>query len=390
MKVAIAGAGYVGFSNAVLLAQKNKVVIKEIDPGKVDLINKGMSPINDEHVTEFLRNAVNNLRATLDPQEAYTGARFVVIATPTDYNSITNYFDTSAVEDVIKEVFHINPRAVVVIRSTVPIGYTEELRSRFDGLEIIFVPEFLREGKAVYDSFFPSRIIVGGYSEHAREFANMLVDGARKEDVPVLFTNPTEAESIKLFSNTYLAMRVAFFNELDTFAESHGLNTRDIIEGVCLDPRIGMHYNNPSFGYGGYCLPKDTKQLLANYVERGIPHYMIKATIESNIARKFFIAHQILDRNPCVVGVYRLTMKSGSDNFRESAVIDIIEYLRAKGVEVIVYEPLISDRSFMGFEVVRCLNELFDRSDLIIANRYRSELESVRHKVYTRDLFGEN
>ena len=390
MKVAVAGAGYVGFSNAVLLAQKNEVVIKEIDPDKVDLINKGISPIGDEHVTEFLRDAASNIKATLNPEEAYAGACFVVIATPTDYNPITNYFDTSAVEDVIKEVVHINPRAVVVIRSTVPIGYTEELRSRFNDLEIIFVPEFLREGKAIYDSFFPSRIVIGGDSESAREFANMLIDGAKKEDVPVLFTKPTEAESIKLFSNTYLAMRVAFFNELDTFAESHGLNTRDIIEGVCLDPRIGMHYNNPSFGYGGYCLPKDTKQLLANYMAKGIPHYLIKATIESNIARKFFIAHQILNEEPNVVGVYRLTMKSGSDNFRESAVIDIIEYLKARGVEVVIYEPLISDKSFLGFEIVGDLDELFDRSDLIIANRYSSELESVQHKVYTRDLFGEN
>jgi len=380
----------VGLSNAILLAQHNEVVIKDIDPKKVDLINKKQSPIIDKDIEDYLKNKFLNIRATLDPEEAYKDAQFVIIATPTDYDPITNCFNTKSIESVIKEVLCINPNTTMVIKSTIPVGYTDEIKKKFGIDNIIFSPEFLREGKALYDNLYPSRIVVGEKSERAKKFADLLLQGAKKKDVPVLFTGSTEAESIKLFANTYLAMRVAFFNELDTFAESHGLNAEEIIKGVCLDPRIGMHYNNPSFGYGGYCLPKDTKQLLANYMEKNIPHYLIKATVESNIARKYFIAEQIIKRNPKTVGVYRLTMKSDSDNFREAAIIDIIEFLRAKDLEVIIYEPLIQNDKFMDFKVINNLDEFKEKSDLIVANRYSDELENVKYKVYTRDIFRES
>lgn len=387
MNIAVAGAGYVGLSNAVLLAQKNQVIIKDIDPKKVELINSKISPIIDRDIQEYLATKNLNLKATLNPYEAYSDAKYIIIATPTDYDPITNYFNTKSVESVIKEVLAINPDAVMIIKSTIPIGYTESIKKKFKTDNIIFSPEFLREGKALYDNLYPSRIVIGERSERAKEFVNLLLECTLKKDVPIVYTGSMEAESIKLFANTYLAMRVAFFNELDTFAESHNLNTKEIIEGVCLDPRIGMYYNNPSFGFGGYCLPKDTKQLLANYMEKGIPHYLIKATIESNIARKFYISEQILKRNPNVVGVYRLTMKSDSDNFREAAIIDIIEYLKAKDINVIIYEPLIKENKFLDFDVVD-LDTLKTKSDLILANRVSNELSDVLDKVYTRDVFG--
>lgn len=389
MKIAVAGAGYVGLSNAILLAQNNEVVIKDIDENKVNLINQKKTPIIDKDIEDYLANKPLNLKATTDPKQAYEDADFVIIATPTDYDPITNYFNTKSVEAVISEVLDINQNTTIVIKSTIPIGYTESIKQRFGVKNIIFSPEFLREGKALYDNLYPSRIVVGDKSEKAKKFAKLLLEGAKKKDVPVLFTGSVEAESIKLFANTYLAMRVAFFNELDTFAETHGLNAKEIIEGVCLDPRIGMYYNNPSFGYGGYCLPKDTKQLLANYQEKNIPTYLIKATIESNLARKYYIAEQIVKRNPKLVGIYRLSMKTGSDNFRSAAIIDIIEYLKAKDIGIIIYEPLIKEDKFMEFPVEKDINSFKQKSDLIVANRFSDELEDVKDKVYTRDIFGE-